>query len=317
MAVTGAAGFIGSAVCRRLGANGHTVLAVDVVPDPGEHLDGVSTEYRVADLRDARAARRALRDAATIVHAAALVSTWGRRRDFRASNVEATRNVLAAGAAGVRTIHMSTVAIWGYDSDEPIVDEEAPPRPCTAPYAQTKAEAEILARAAGATIIRPGDVYGPGAIAWSLRAVTKLQAGTFYLPGAGEGLMAPIYVDDLVDCVARAVERPLTAPACFTVWDGQAVTAVRFFGYLAAMAGDSDLPLIPFAAARRRALRSELIGRVSGRRPPMTRHALLFMSRRSTFPNAKAQAVLGWRPQVALPEGMRRTQVWLEAVGVL
>lgn len=321
VAVTGGAGFIGSAVCRRLTEMDIGVVGLDVARDPGERLEGVPVDYRMCDVRDAAATRHALSDADTVVHAAALVSTWGRKRDFRAVNVAGTRNVLDACAAGrrdPRIIHVSTVSVWGYDSAEPIVDEDAPPRACPAPYAQTKSEAELMARSAGAIVIRPGDVYGPGAMAWSLRAVTKLQAGTFFLPDRGEGLMAPTYIDDLVDCVARAVVQPGTVhPRSLTVWDGNAVKAREFFGYLARMAGGVEVPLLSRRRAWSRAVRLEVAGRLTGRRPPMTRHALLFMSRRAVFPNTNAKAALGWRPEVPLPEGMRRTQQWLQRCGVL
>jgi nucleoside-diphosphate-sugar epimerase len=79
VAVTGANGFIGAAVCARLAADGHGVIALDV------------RGPRPTDVTDPGGLRRALDGADAVVHTAALVTDWGRMRDFVRVNVGGTR----------------------------------------------------------------------------------------------------------------------------------------------------------------------------------------------------------------------------------
>ena len=80
--------------------------------------------------------------------------------DFVRVNVRGTRNVLDA-AGPRRTVVLASVAGWGYEFAREL-REDSPPRPCGLPYVDTKGATETLALRRGATVIRPGDVYGPG-----------------------------------------------------------------------------------------------------------------------------------------------------------
>ena len=99
VAVTGASGFIGAAVCARLRADGDDVIAVDVAGDP----------HRRADVADPSATIAALAGADAVVHAAAIVSERGPMRDFVRVNVRGTRNVLDA-AGSRRAVVLASVA---------------------------------------------------------------------------------------------------------------------------------------------------------------------------------------------------------------
>jgi nucleoside-diphosphate-sugar epimerase len=61
----------------------------------------------------------------------------------------------------------------------------------------------------------------------------------------------------------------------------------------------------------------ELGGRLTGRPPALGRDAVAYVSRRAVFPNTRAREELGWEPRVDLAEGMRRTEAWLRAQGLL
>jgi nucleoside-diphosphate-sugar epimerase len=98
VAVTGAAGFIGSAVCRRLAADGDEPIGID--------LAGAD---RIADVSDAAATVAALGGADAVIHTAAIVSERGRMADFVRVNVRGTRNVLDA-AAGRPAVVIASVA---------------------------------------------------------------------------------------------------------------------------------------------------------------------------------------------------------------
>ena len=293
VAVTGAGGFIGRAVAERLRAGGHDVRGID--------LQGADV---VADVADAGAVRAALRGCDAVVHAAAIVEEGGRMADYVRVNTRGTRNVLD-GISGGRAVVLSSVAVWGYDfrSDQ---DEGTPPKPCGNPYIDTKGATETLALLREATVIRPGDVHGPGSKPWILRPLEAMRSGTFVLPGRGEGVMTPVYVDDLADAVVRALESPAAAGRAYTVWDGQAVPAREFFAFHARWAG-RRLRTVPRPLA---ALGAALT-------PGVHPDALRFVSRRAAYPHTRAREELGWAPAVSLAEGMARSEAWLRAEGLL
>lgn len=287
--VTGARGFIGGAVCARLRADGRRVVEIDL-PE--------------VDVADAAAVRRALDGCAGVVHTAAIVEEGGRMADYVRVNTQGTRNVLDA-IGDARAVVLSSVAVWGYDFRTD-VDEGSPPRACGNPYIDTKGATETLALLRDATVVRPGDVIGPGSKPWIVRPVEAMQRGAFVLPGKGEGLMTPVYVDDLVDAIVRALDSPAAAGRAYTVWNGEPVTARDFFAHHARWVG-KPLRTLPRPLAALGALVT----------PGVSPDALRFISRRAVFPNARAREELGWAPRVPFAEGMARSEAWLRSSGLL
>jgi UDP-glucose 4-epimerase len=147
--VTGSSGLVGSAVAGALARDGWDVRGLDVTAGP--------RTTAVGDLRDGGLRRGALRGAGAVVHAAALHAPHvGRRPDaeFRAVNVDATRELLAdAAAAGVtRFVFVSSTSVYGHalvpvDGRAVWVDDALPPRPRDI-YDETKLAAESLVTAA-------------------------------------------------------------------------------------------------------------------------------------------------------------------------
>jgi nucleoside-diphosphate-sugar epimerase len=207
-------------------------------------------------------------------------------------------------------VHLASVAVWGYEYDHDL-SEDAPPRTVGNPYIDTKAASELLALRRGAAVVRPGDVYGPRSNPWVIRPLRAFQGGMFLLPGKGDGIVTPIYVDDLVDCVVRALEHPDAAGTAFTCWDGVPVTAREFFEHHARWAGRklrfAPLPLVAVAAK---------LGELTGQ-AEVHPASLQFISRKAVFPNTRAREVLGWEPKVTLDEGMRRVEEWLRSEALI
>ena len=146
---------------------------------------------------------------------------------------------------------------------------------------------------------------------WVIRPLRAIKSGTFALPGKGDGLITPIYVDDLVDCIVRALFDEGARGQKFTCWDGDAVTAREFFGHHARWLGKS-IRTVPRPLAVAALGLAELTGRDDVRRASLT-----FISRRATYPNARARELLGWEPRVSLDEGMRRSAEWARAEGLV
>jgi nucleoside-diphosphate-sugar epimerase len=316
-AVTGAGGFMGGALCRRLVQEGCRVAGLDVDQGAAARIEAAGAEFRRCDVTDAAAVGDALSDRSLVIHTAAIVSDWGAMDDFVRVNVGGTRNVLdAAEAAGARVVHISSVAIWGFRFSSEL-DDDAEPRPCGVPYIDTKGASDVLARGRGAVVVRPGDVYGPRSIPWSVRPLRALQSGRLALPRGRDGLITPVYIDDLVDCIVRAAgSDEVSGGEAFTAWSGEAVSAAEFFGHYARMLG-KRVPRLPLPLLRAAVGAQELAARVTGRPPEATRWAISYLLRTSTYSTARARERLGWEPRVDLSEGMRRTEAWFREEGLL
>jgi nucleoside-diphosphate-sugar epimerase len=319
IAVTGAGGFIGRAVCERLAADGAQPLGLDLRVQAREAVERTGAAFAVGDTTDAAGMRTALEGCAGVVHTAALLGDRAAMDAQFRVNVLGTLNVLdAAEAAGAeRVVHLSSVATWGYDFTEPLRSEDARPRVCGDPYVDTKTASQELALRRGAAIVRPGDVYGPESVPWTIRPVTALRQGTFVLPGRGDGILTLVYIDDLVDCIVRALVTPAASGQGVTAWDGAPVTAKDFFARYAAMLGQDGVRTLPRPLVLAGGAAMELAARATGREPEVTRDALRYISRKAIYPNDRARERLGWEPQVDLDEGMRRTEAWLREQGLV
>lgn len=318
IAVTGAGGFIGGAVCRRLAAEGAGVVGVDLREEARPLVEAHGARFVAADIRSTKDLEDAFAGCDAVVNTAALVGDWGQMEEFIEANVRGTLSVLdAAEASGVgRVVHLASVAGWGYEFSRDL-DEGAPLRSCGGPYADTKGASDYLARGRGAVVIRPGDVYGPGSVPWTIRPVEAIRSGTFALPGSGEGIMTLIYVDDLVDAIVAATSAPGVEGLAMAVWDGEPVTASEFFNRYSSMLGKGPVRTAPLPLVQLAAAGSELVARVTGRPPTVSREAIRYISRQAAYPNRRARDLLGWEPRVGLDEGMNRTEDWLAEQGLL
>lgn len=309
VAVTGAGGFIGSALARALAGEGADVVGIEVSPELEQHVRETGAEPRTADVCDPAAVREALADADAVVHAAAFVREWGPMRDFIRVNVEGTANVLdAAEAAGARVVQISSVVVYGY-ADPSEQDESAFRRHVGIPYLDTKSASDAMAARRGAVIVRPGDVYGPGSIPWVVRPVELMRARRFALPNRGEGIMLPAYIDDLVAGIVAALRRG-EAGRAYAVWDGEGVTFAEYFRRLAEATGTSEPMSLPKPALWALGGATEVIARLRGVPPPFGRHGTHLLDRRGTVSNQAARD-LGWEPEVSLDEGLSRTAAQL------
>ena len=309
VAVTGAGGFIGAAMTRRLRAEGHDVIGLDVDPAAAARLTEAGAQFRRADTSDRGAVRGALQGAELVVHTAALLPGSASMADAVRVNVGGTENVcVAARDQGVRrVVHLSSVAAWGYDWRTDITEGQPLATHSPHPYIATKAASELIARKHGATVVKPGDVYGPGSQPWAVMPLELIKSGRIALPMKGRGIITLVYVDDLVDCIYRALTMPEGEGGVFTAWDGEPVTAKDLFDNYARMLGKKGVRTAPTALLR------PLMRLTPGVDPD----DLQFLMRRAVYPNARAREVLGWIPRVTLEEGMRRTERWFREVGLL
>lgn len=313
--ITGANGFIARHLHERLARAGVQVRGVDLVADPARGVREGSTTApeEWADL---------LVGADAVVHTAALVSNVAPLERIWTVNVLGTSRVLQAAArAGVsHVVHLSSIAAFGHDFPDGVT-EEHPPRVTGASYGDTKVAGEAVALAAHAggsidvTVVRPGDVYGPGSRPWVIIPLDLVRRRQALLPDRGRGIFSPVYIDNLVDGILLALTEPAARGQVITITDGVGVTCADYFGRLAALV-DGKVTLLPTAVARPLALAAGTLTRAVGRQSELSVPSVDMLLRRGTYSIEKARRLLGYEPAVDLDDGMLRVAAWLDEQGL-
>ena len=315
--ITGALGFIGRALAERLRAEGTEVRGMDARADRA--LDVVA-----GDVSSPGEWQRAAQGCEVVIHAAAIVSLRAGLRDFHRVNVVGTHNALQAAVAGgaERFVQISSVTVFGIDFPDG-VREEDPVRLLGVPYVDTKIAGEQLVLQAHAegrmavTVVRPGDVYGPGSRPWIVTPLTELRRGRLILPARGRGVHSPIYIDDLVAGIVAAAASPTAAGQVITLSCERGVSTGEYFGRIAAIAGCGPVRSAPTGALL--ALTGALAGieRLRGAPGEVNPNSVRYLTRTGTYSIEKAARLLGFAPRVSLDEGMRRSEEWLREEGML
>jgi nucleoside-diphosphate-sugar epimerase len=323
VAVTGAGGFIGNAVCRGFVERGAEVVGLEIDESTEDRVTATGAAFATCDVAADLPERRSAHDVIDrvvpdyVVHTAAHVREWGAMEDFVRVNVQGTRNVLdAAKGTGVeRVVHISSVVVYGYD-DPGEQDEDVFHRTYGIPYIDTKSASDALACRGGAVVIRPGDVYGPHSVPWVLRPLELARAGQLAVPGNGDGVMLPVYIDDLVQAVALALQEG-TPGRPYAAWDGEPVTFEDYFNRLADLVGGRHARRLPRPLLAASAAAMEAAAHVRGAPPAFSRNAITFVDRRGTVSTRRIREELGWEPRVGLDEGLRRVGEWARAEGII
>ena len=316
MFITGALGFIGRRLARHYMEAGAEVAGVDVRSDPA--LGVVAGDIAETDSWPGAAG------ADLFIHTAARVGMYGPAESFQRANVLGTRRALDAAvlAGAQRFVHFSSIVAFGFDVPEN-VGEDHPVQTNGVPYVDTKVASEqvvLQAHAAGeiaCTIIRPGDVYGPGSHFWTLTPVRELAARRLILPAMGRGRVSPVFVDDLVEGAILAAGQEGAAGQVFTLSGGRDVSTRDFFGRYARMLGRPRVPVAPTPVVVALAAAGERAARLRGATTEITPAAARYLARTGSYSIDKARSVLGYRPPTGLDQGMRLSQAWLEGQGLV
>lgn len=306
--LTGATGFVGSHLVPWLLAKGCDVRSAVREPT-AEQVPGLEV-LPVGDLTALPDLGGILRDVSVVVHLAGRVHALRRTTDiggeFRRANVDATRNLaLQAAAHGARRfVFLSTIKVNGESTDGHSFSELDPPSPQDA-YGISKYEAEValwdIAAATGleVVILRPPLVYGPGVKA-NFRRLLWLVRHRVPLPFGGvHNSRSLVSVWNLCDLISLCCDHPAAAGETFLVSDQHDLSTPELIRALGnAMGRPARLFACPPSLLR-------APGRVLGRTDEVER---LVGSLQAD--STKATQRLGWRPPVAVEEGIARTSRW-------
>ncbi len=310
--ITGASGFIGGAIAKRLVAD-NWVLAMarsakssQVIKDLGARPLSCTLETIEAGL---------LKEVDVVIHCAAYVEPWGRYQDFYDVNVTGTQRLVdAAKKAGVkRFIHVSTESVLFYGQDMVDVDERCPyPATSPFPYSDTKRLAEQLVLAANVpgkfeTIaLRPRLVWGPGDETILPNLCEMVDKGRFRWIDDGNYLTSTCHVDNFAEAVVLALDRGRGGEAYFVV-DKEVSTMRGFLTELLATAGREPANKgVSSGLLRMAAYCLEVVWKLFriAKKPPVTRFSAAIMSSHCTITSDKAAKELGYAPIVTMEAGM-------------
>ena len=320
--VTGASGFVASALCRALVRAGHGAVALTRDPARASARIGPGAKIVAGSIAHPAEVARAAKGVDVVYHAAGIADPSAPERVLRWVHLAGTENVLrAARFAGVRrVVHVSCADVSLTDEDRMHWDEKRvlATEP-VGPHARTKLLAEELALAQSddaleVTALRPALVWGPDDIDGVTRLVRSVRAGTFTLYGGGRNIVATTHVDNLTRAALSAASAPAAVARSYYLTDGEFLEARELYGRLFAALGlppprlSGSLSLALARASVADALRD---GRGAARAEVLRR------ARSALFDVSRATLELGYEAKIDLDLRMRELATWVSAEGGL
>jgi nucleoside-diphosphate-sugar epimerase len=324
--VTGAPGWLGSSLVQKLAGRPIRCL-VEAGADTSLLAKG-GAEIVNGDLRSPDSLARLFEGArgATVFHAAGVIHPGRGIKQFYEVNVEGTKNLLAAAArAGVRRfVHVSSNSPIGTNpAPDHVFDETAPYNPYMH-YGRSKMMAEEAVKAAAdleTVIIRPPWFYGPNQPARQTTFFTMIKTGKVPLVGNGENRRSMAYVDNI--CQGLLLCESVAAARGQTYWiaDRRPYSMNEIIQTIEDVM-EQDFGLKP---ARKRIRLPSLASEVAWLADKSLQglglyqqklHVLSEMNKTIACTVAKAERELGYKPEIELREGMRRSMQWMKDRGM-
>lgn len=312
--LTGATGFVGSHVAEELRGAGAAVRCTVRSSSDLRWIRDLGVETVPADLREPAALRDALAGVRTVVHVAGVTRAPGPGL-YRRVNVEGTERLARASAeAGVeRFVFVSSLAARGPDgADGPV-----------SAYGRSKraAEERLLDRDAPRpsepVILRPGGVYGPRDT--DLLPLFRMARKGWLPVPTGARRLQPVHAGDVAAAVRAAAGGTDPGPGPWPLVERE---SHPWEVVASALADALERPVrtfpVPSAVLVAAGAVSEAAGRLTGTTPRLDRRRARDLARHGwTADPGPSEEALGWRPRVALPEGLRRTAAWYRERGWL
>ena len=316
--VTGATGFTGAVVTRKLHDAGVKINAIARQSSNLEPLSDLEINWFRGDVADKELIRQATKDVDYIFHiAAAFRDAKSREADYHRIHVESSQNLVAQAmrlADFKRYVHISTIGVHGHIED-PGADENYRFSPGDL-YQETKLVAEKWLQKFTAendfpfTVIRPAAIYGPGD-----RRLLKLfkmaKQPVFPLLGKGKCYYHLIHVDDLSNAIILAATEPKALGETFIIGNPEPIPIAEIVQTVAKTLGRKTramrLPIAPFFLA---ADLCEAICRPFNIEPPIYRRRVAFYTKDRMFNTDKMREVLGYHTQHSNKDGIVQTTRW-------
>ena len=323
--VTGASGFVGSAVARRLKEKGFALRLAVRASSRRDNLEGLGAEIVTADMKDQPALTQAMAGCRYLFHVAADYRLWARDpEEIVRNNLDGTRAVMqAARAAGIeRIVYTSSVATLKARTDGAAVDETSRHSAETAigAYKRSKLVAErlveeMVAEGIPAVIVNPSTPIGPRDIKPTPTGRIIVEAATGKIPAFVDTGLNLVHVDDVAEGHLLALAKGRIGESY--ILGGEDVSLRQMLAVIAGLAGRKaptvNLPRAPLYPI---AWIAEAIAMLTGKEPFVTADALKMAKYHMFFSSAKAARELGYtaRPYA---EALADALGWFKASGYI
>jgi len=298
IAVTGAGGFLGRAVVKKLSRAGARVHAILGPPGLGDQVPEGATSISEIDICDLPNLKTIFATTAAVVHLAGLVSvaaSFENIVEYVRVNTLGTACVLQAcrEAQVSKIIYISSAEVYGRPRSNPVAEDH--PLYARSPYAAAKIGAEKLMEAYVAgfnpsiVVLRPFSIYGPGVSAQSLlgRILHSAHSETAVVLNDLQPVRDYVFVDDVARAVCRSCLLEHTGLQIFNIGTMQGLSVEEIARLFVKTMGKT----VP------------VIERPNTKRPGQSEIYSLIAD------NRRAQSILGWKPSTSLEEGLRLTSL--------
>ena len=324
--VTGATGFVGSAVARSLLSDGFAVRALARSASPREHLEGLEIGFVRGDLNDPASLRQAMEGCRYLFHVAADYRLWLKHpQEMFRTNVDGTKALMeAALAAGVeRIVYTSSVAALGLAKDGGKADETTPTRieDKVGPYKKSKFLAEqavlemVRDRGLPAVIVNPSTPVGPRDVKPTPTGRVIVEAAKGKMPAYVDTGLNLVHVDDVAAGHLLALRKGKTGEKY--ILGGEDYTLADMLRTVCRLAGSKPPRFgIPRQAIYPVAIGMEALAHLTGKEPMTTVDTLRMAAKKMYFSTAKAEREIGYMHRPA-EQGLTDAIAWFREHGYL
>jgi nucleoside-diphosphate-sugar epimerase len=318
--ITGGGGLLGRHLVPALQDRGDDVRVLALPGEDTSWLQERGVAVHRGDIRRPETLVEPMQGVEGVIHLAAMMGVWRPFADYHAVNVTGAENVARAALAERvrRLVHVSSWTVYGMGLPAPAA-EDWPLRPFGEPYAVTKFEGETRVKAmiAGhglpAVIIRPGTFFGPGDRLHFGRMADRLRAGRGIVVGSGHNALPFVYVTDVVQGLLLALDADAAVGETYNISNDGPLTQLELLRAIAREIGAGPPRVhVPYGLLYTAGAVAErlVMGARSRREPVVTRLGVKLFGTDNRHAIDKARRELGYRPQVALEEGVRLAAAW-------
>lgn len=321
--VTGATGFIGCALVRKLADSGHTVHALFRSKSKTDSIKHPNVRLFKGNILDSKSIHRAMEGCPYVFHTAALTKIGIKNlKLYHDINVTGTKNVMeTALTLGVKKVVLtSTAGVFGPSSIKKIHENVLRKTNYFTEYERTKAEADSTARSTikkglHIVIVYPTRVYGPGLMGESnsLTQIIRLYIKGRWpiIPGSGKSIGNYVYIEDVIKGHLMAMEKGF--PGEKYILGGENISYRRLFYYLKKVS-QKNYPLLklPFFIIIVFSQIMKISAKIFNFYPFITPEIAKKLKQDWAVSSRKAVQDLGYNP-IPLQEGIRKTIQWLES----
>jgi len=315
--VTGAAGFLGQRLAKRLVSAGYQVRALVRKQSKVSALMKLRVEIAFGDLADQSTVVSAVKGVDVVVHAGA--GTSGTAKDSETATIQGTRNVLDACRLCCinKLVYISSCNVYevaGYTENQVVTEdaqlERFPLR--RGYYSASKLQAETLVTEAmnrhgyPIVVLRPGTLYGPGCEVYTGMMGASFARRIFIVFGDGKSVLPLVHVENVVDSIVECMINNAADNQVFNVVDQDLVTKTMYMEQIVKLLYPNAIVIYcPMAFLLMLAWSAEKLLPLIGIQPVLSVYRLVSSQKCIRYSAEKIQQVIGWRSRIRFDQGAK------------